>query len=593
MSENENGDTQKKKSKVVFSSVEGEGLDKSESGFTPLMKAIEHAVGKTQKKAVPRIALEEDPYGTNNYAGIFKLKKQLLPDEILKMVRTQNHLIASILRARANTISMFGRLKANRLDVGVELKVKDSIADHINSEHQKVVDDRIERMKKLLVNCGHTEGLDQSDRMQLDEFLYLQVIDGVSLGRFATEIIYSVDSKGNKKFHRFRSTDAGTIYKTIKKGESASGLRQSGIHLIEQQTGQKISKRSLENDEYSYVQTINGMPKQAFTPDEMIVWNLYPTNDIEYNGYPVTPIDTCITNVTSHLSIDVYNKLYFQNGRAAKGILVINSEEMDQSTLNAMKQDFYASINSTGNAFRIPVFGIGPTDSVNWMPVVSSSGDGEFSFLLDNVSRAILSSFSMSPDELPGLGHLSRGTSQQTLSESSNEFKLTAARDTGLRPLVLRVEAFLNRLVEIIDPELAQLCVVKLSGLDSESKEQEAVRLQQEMPIHMDYDEVLTQVEKEPVGKRMGGSLPFNERYNILLDKYENVGEVISEFMGDPSAVVDPVLAYKRDPFYFQSLQMLQQTNPGALKALFATKPYTLEVLKLMVQDYLEEDENN
>lgn len=576
--------------------LEAENLVKSENpgNANTLTFAIKNAMGSS-KDAPIRIGITEDPNSTDNYAGVFKLKKRLLPDSILKMIRIQNHLVASILRARANTISMFGHIKKDRFDIGIDVDIRKEFEDKLTPDQTVKAQERIERFKKILINCGHTEGLDESEKMTLAEYLYLQAIDGVSLGRFATEIVYeenvsNVQDKA-KKFNRFRPVDAGTVYKTVKKGESAQGLRANGLRLIQSITKQKIDPKMLENDEYAYVQTIEGNPKQAFTADEMIVQNLYPSNDIEHNGYPVTPIDTCISAITTHLSIDAYNKLYFQNGRAAKGILVITSDEADQANINQLKKEFMASINNVGNSFRVPVIGVGKDDQVDWKPIVSSTGDGEFQFLYDSVARNILATFNMSPDELPGYGHLSRGTNQQTLSEGQNEFKLTASRDTGIRPLILQFQSFLNnKLFPIIDPELAQLCVLKLSGLDAQSKEQESLRIQQDMAIHMDYDEVMSAVDKEPVGKRLGGNIPFNERYQVIADKYLNVSEVIGSFTGSPTAAADSLLRYKRDPFWIQSLNILMQTNPAAVKAYFASKPHNMDVLKLLIQDYLDED---
>lgn len=575
--------------------LEAENLVKSENGSGALTFAIKEAMGSAGKKSPIRMGITEDPNSTDSYSGIFKLKKRLLPDSILKMIRTQNHLVASILRARSNTMSMFGHVKKDRFDIGIEVDIRKEFEEELTSDQLVKVQQRIEKFKKLLVNCGHTEGLEESEKMNLSEFLYLQTHDGISLGRFATEIIYDENvNKAKDKaklFHRFRPVDAGTVYKTVKKGESAGGARAAGLKLIQQLTNKKIDQSMMENDEYSYVQTIDGTPKQAFTSNEMLVYNLYPSNDIDHNGYPITPIDTCINSVTTHLSIDAYNKLYFQNGRAAKGMLVIKSEEMDQNTINQLKKEFMASINNVGNSFRVPVFGIGNQDSVNWMPMVSSSGDGEFQFLYDAVARNILSTFNISPDELPGYGHLSRGTNQSSLSESQNEFKLTAARDTGIRPLILAFQSFLNeKLFPVIDPELAQLCSIKLSGLDAQSKEQESLRIQQDMPIHMDYDEVLNTVDKQPIGKRLGGNVPFNERYQIIADKYLNVADIMDGFMGSPTAMADSLLKYKRDPFWIQSLTLLMQTNPAAVKAYFASKPHNMEILKIVVQDYLDED---
>jgi len=216
--------------------------------------------------------------------------------------------------------------------------------------------------------------------------------------------------------------------------------------------------------------------------------------------------------------------------------------------------------------------------------------DGEFQFLYDSVARNILSAFGMSPDELPGYGHLSKGTNQQSLSEANNEYKLTAARDTGIRPLILKFEDFLNqKLFPLVDPELAQICTINLSGLDSDTRQDEALRLQQDMPIHMNMDEVLDYVDKQTVGKHLVGDIPFNERYQVIVDKYLEV----SNYMGhtvDPAYMIDPILKYRRDGFFFQQLEMLGQTNPEALQAYFASRPDAIDLLKMLSEDMLDED---
>jgi hypothetical protein len=219
--------------------------------------------------------------------------------------------------------------------------------------------------------------------------------------------------------------------------------------------------------------------------------------------------------------------------------------------------------------------------------------DDAFQFMYDQIARNIMSAFSMSPDELPGYSHLTRGTNSQTLSESNNEFKLTAARDTGFRPLVLKLQTFFNQLLfPLIDPLLAKICEIKFCGIDAQSKEQESSRMQQDMPTHMTYDEVLHQVDKEPIGQSLAGEVPFNERWQLIADKYLNVGDLMGNFLGSAAAVVDPALRYKRDPFHLQWLQLMAQGNPAAMQAYFAPRPYAMDILKMLVQDSLDDEEN-
>ena len=597
----------KNNSKMTFalSQDAGEALEKAgykaEDPRSPLLYAIQQASGSANKNA-PRLAFSENPAPSDNYLGLYKSKRRLLPDEVLKQIRIQDHLIAAILRARGSMMSLFGHKQKDRFDIGMEVSIKKEFYDILTPEQYEKVVSRMKRFENLLINCGHTAGLEHQDKMTLAQFLDIQTQNGLNFGRHATEIIYDRESEpdenGNYPFHRFRPVDVGTIYRTVRKGEYVgNNLRETAMRMLESLTGEKpnINVQKLKEDHYAWMQVIDGTPRQAFTHDEMLVFNLFPCTDIEMNGYPVSPLDTIVSSVTTHISIDSYKKLYFQNGRATKGMLVIKSDEVDQSVMDGIKLQFNASINSINNSFRTPIFGMGQKDAVEWVAFDGEGlHDGDFAFMYDQIARNIMSAFSMSPDELPGYSHLSKGTNSQTLSESSNEFKLTAARDTGLRPLIAKFQTFFNEILfPIIDPLLAKVCEIKFKGLDAQNKEQESTRLQQDMATHMSYDEVLREVDKDPIGRHLGGEFPFNERYQLILDKFKNVGEIIGELLGDNAAYVDPILRYKRDPFWLQNLQLLAETNPSAVIAYLAPRPYAFEHLKMLIQDSLEESQEN
>lgn len=573
-----------------------ESLNKGES---QLQKLIKQTSGEAKKKA-PSLAFSELPAPQSNFLGLFKPRTRLLPPELIKTIRVTDHLIAAILRTRGNIMKLYGHLKKDRFDVGIEIKIKPEFLKILTPEQFTKVAEKIKRLEKILLNCGHDEGLENQDRMTLADYLSIQTINGLSFASHATEIIYDrsvkPDSNGNFPFHRFRPVDAATIFRVPKGGKELGNLREVAIKALEAIEGQTfdIDIDKLREDRYAWVQMIEMQPKQGFTHDEMLVYNLFPSTDVEHNGYPVSPLDTCINCITTHISIEAYWKTYFSNGKSSKGMLVIKSEEVDQQMIDAIKMQFNASINSVSNAFRTPIFGISTDDSVEWTSTQDKLENGEFNFTYDQVARNILSSFGVSPDEIPGYGHLSKGTGSQTLSESNNEFKMTASRDSGLRPLILGWQTFFNqRLVPIIEPELSQIIDIKLSGLDAESKEQEAARLQQDSALFYDYDTLQQEVDLNPVGEAIGGKLPFNERFRQVLDFYVDVGQIKHRFFGDPSAIFDPLLKFKRDPFALQHLQLLMQISPNTVKALYATRSPELikELLSTEIDDILSQDE--
>jgi hypothetical protein len=563
-----------KKKNIQFTSLDPmigpdiiEQLEKGERDYnllnaTPLIKGIMSSMERTSK--VQSVAFTEDPNTPNKYAGIYYEKSGLLPDRILKRVAVTDDLVSTILNIRANQSAMFGRILENRFTYGFRVEPFDAnYMLGLSEEDRKDLTERIKKATKTIFTCGSTKNIDEEERMTLPEFLYLSARNGILFGRFATEILFNKDSKDEKEFHSFRPRDAGTIYKALPNSDEGNSIRKEAITLLSRIKNEKLDPKKFEQDEYTWFQVIEGRPIQGFGPEEMLVHNCYPTTDIELNGYPITPIDSAFAAVTTHINITNHNKLYFQNGRAAKGMLVIGSDEVDAGTLADLKQSFNAAINSVANAWRTPVFKVGKEDTVEWKSIDAQGRDMEFQTLFDSNCRIVMAAFQVSPDEVPGYSHLSRGTNNQALSESNNEYKLEAHRDVGIRPLLNHLSDFLTfKILPLVDKDLAEFCVVRFHGLETDSPEKERTAIQEFSQIWGTMDDVHRKVEKEPYGKQMGGEFPMNPAFQQILDKYLTVGEIKEFFFGIKGASdkkANPADDYRRDPFYFQQVQFVMQ----------------------------------
>jgi hypothetical protein len=532
----------------------------SDSGPPSLTKSILNVLNGPGQD-IERLAFESDPSQRNNYAGVYRRKLRLIPDEVLKRIAIQDSLVSNIVRARQNHVSPFGRPRPDRFSTGFIIQPNTGVIDDLDDAGRKRLNQRIERAVRMLSNCGHTTGLSTENRATFSEFLNLAARNAVVNGRIAAEVIWTQDGSAEKKFHHFAAVDAGTIFYAIPDNNGAQeSVRQSAYDLLCTLTGKKLEKEKFQRNEYCWVQAIEGRPVQVFTADELKTYNFYPVPDVELDGYPVTPIDTVISAITTHINIVTHNRLYFQSGRASRGMLIIKSDDVTPTVVHNIKQQFNASINNVNNSWRMPVFGCGTDENIQWEPIDTGGGkDMEFQYLTDLNAREILTAFMMSPDELPGWSYLSKGTNNQALSESNSEYKLQAARDVGIRPLLHGFEDFANaHLLPLIDEELAKQCRVKLVGLDGDNAEKEAVRLSQDMPLWETYDGVLERVEKKPIGVKWGGNIPLNTTIKAYWDQYFTVGEILAEHCDRPEALKDPRLDYRRDEYYFKHLEMLQ-----------------------------------
>ena len=528
-----------------------------------LVKSVMNLFGSNSDESIERLAFEVDPSLNNEYAALYKQKVRLIPNSFLKKIAVQDDLVAAIVHARANQISAFGKPQPDRFSTGYKVELRPHIAEKASKEQKAEIARRIDKVVKLIETCGETSGWSDRDRMTFSQFLHLQTRNAMVFGHFDTEFVHVVDSAtGEERFHSWRPIDAGTIYKAAPYSAAAESVRKQARLLLQQLKNKRLEPEKFEADEYAWIQVIEGRPVQAFTDKECVVHNVYPVTDVELQGYPLTPIDTAVASIVTHINIVKHNRLYFENGRAAKGMIVIRSDDVTEAVVARIRQQFMASINTVNNSWRMPVFGVGKQDEINWTPIDSSSRDMEFQYLSDQNARVILSAFQMSPEELPGYAHLARGTNAQALAESNNEWKLEAARDVGIRPLLGHLQDFVNaRILPLIDEELAELVEFRLIGIDAETPEKENVRLQQDMPLHMTFDDVLAQVQKKPVGPSVGGKLPFNPGWQAILDKYVPVGVILEQFFGVEGAAKQPQYQYLRDPFWFQWQQLQMQAQ--------------------------------
>ena len=392
--------------------------------------SLEKAIARTLNQVgdVERLAFETDPTASNKYHSLYKTKYRLIPDKLLKRIAIQDDLVAAIVQVRQNQMAAFGRQRPDRFSTGFVIEARQATNEAIeklpNPEEKKAkkeeLQKRISRVTKRLMSCGD-DNLDlagNQDKLTFPQYISMSVRNAVVVGRLATEVLYRTGADGKDTFAGFRVIDAGTIYRCEPQQDAAESVRKTAAGLLASLRNDDkvdIDQKKFENDEYAWVQVIDDRPVQAFTAKECLVHSFYQVPDVELDGYPVTPLDTAITAVTTHINITSHNKLYFQSGRAARGMLVFKSEDVDEDIVSRIRQQFNAQINSVNNAWRMPVFAVGPEDDVQWQPIDSGSRDMEFQYLADMNARVIMSAFQISPEEVPGWAYLSRGTNNQAL----------------------------------------------------------------------------------------------------------------------------------------------------------------------------------
>jgi hypothetical protein len=560
---------------LVFAELEKNNLAvKPEEDEKTMLSEIIKSLKSLDSNRASSLAFHEIPRDSvSGFDGLYRGKNRLVPDELIKIITGPqgDELVNQIIQARSNHVASCGRPRASRFSIGFDfVPINKHKEDEITSAESSKIKEKMNKIKDFLWNCGAGPVDDEPAPMTLSQLFKQITRDGLRFGRFAVERIWTHDisTDGKPVLYAIRPVDASTIYKIPPAKQEDQSARMEALSIIREINKEKFDTSKYKKDEYAWTQIIDGKRSQNFTHEEMVVYNMYPVTDVEFKGYPLTPIDQALHAITTHVSITRHNMLYFQQGRAARGMLVFRSEDINESDVQKIRLQFNASINSVNNAWRLPVFGIGPEDEISWQAIDAGGRDGEFQYLMDNNARVILSAFQMSPEELPGYAHLARGTNSQALSESANEWKLTAARDVGLRPLLYDIQDFINiHVLPFIDAEFSKEYQFVFAGLEKDDPEKEATRLQQDQAIHLTYNNILELVEKPKLAKHLGGDIPLNQLFKSqVIDPYMTVGQVLEYFFGIENASKDPRYNYIRDPFWMQYQQIIVQKAQMAMQ---------------------------
>lgn len=489
-----------------------------------------------------------DPFTDTGYAGgLFRPKGAgggLISNHILKMISRRDPIVSTILHVRANQAATFCRRQQNRFDVGFKMMPRDK-GGPLN-------EDEILEIEDYLLNCGIKEGRSHEDKLTFDQFAYMLTWDWLVYGHAAIE---KVHDRANR-LYAFLPLPAETIYYANKKLINRDVV-QNTIEAYRDAWGQthgdKPEYEAPSDDPFEYLQVINGKVVEGFTRDELVFARIYMQTEVDLNGYAIGPLERALSMITAHLQIENHQKMFFTHGIASKGLLVIQGD-VSPNQLRALQAQWTNQISGPQSAWRTPI--LAGINGVQWQPLTMANRDMEFAAYQDHVIRTIHASLAIDPEET-GFGYLSKGVDQKSLSESSNEWKITSSRDRGLRPLLSRLEAIINEdVIPAWNEDYARKYKFCFVGLDAESREEEISRLQSEVQLHTTLDEARQSADLEPM--QAGGGLILNPLLLQTIQANMTKGEFMEQFMKIAGASQRPDLQYIPDPYYFQWLQFQQ-----------------------------------
>lgn len=256
-------------------------------------------------------------------------------------------------------------------------------------------------------------------------------------------------------------------------------------------------------DKPEFVQVVNGQIENVYTRDELAFGIRNPRSDIYIQGYGYGELEQLVTIVTAHLYAEEYNRRFFQQGSAPKGILTFRGDSMTPDQLEGFKRQWRATLEGVENAWRTPI--LQSEQGIEWTDLHPSNREMEYNAWIEYLIKITCAVFLIDPAELNF--DLHGGVQQTPLFESSQEWKLKASRDRGLKPLLRFIAKLIN---ENIISKIDDHFVFDFVGLDELTEQEKHTLRTEQVSSYLTLNEVR---RADDLGDLEYGDIPMNPTY--------------------------------------------------------------------------------
>jgi hypothetical protein len=150
-------------------------------------------------------------------------------------------------------------------------------------------------------------------------------------------------------------------------------------------------------------------------------------------------------------------------------------------THNSFKRQWMAQLNGASNSWKTPIM---QSEGIEWVNMQMTNQDMQFNVWLEYLIKVASAVFLIDPAEINF--DLHGGVQQTPLFESSQEWKLKASRDRGLKPLLRFIAGLINEhVIEKIDDHF----VFEFVGLDELTEQEKHEMLKEQISSYMTLNE--------------------------------------------------------------------------------------------------------
>ena len=405
-----------------------------------------------------------------NLQGEYWERPSLMSFDNMRAVVDQTPVLSAVILTRMRQVQRFAQVSESGNDAlpGFEIR-------HIDKDHRLSAGEqrRIKELTRFVANCGWEFKPRLRKKLRRDSFSQF-------LAKATRDTL---------------SLDACPIETEFKRDKS---LGIDGFYNVDGATIRLCTDAGYQGDpDVHALQVVQGQICTAYTFDDLIYEARNPRTDVLACGYGHSEVELLVKVVTGYLNAMTYNIKGFDTNAIPKGMLhlVGNYEEKD---LAAFKRYWNSMVKGVNNQWSLPVMVSKDQESkASFEKFGVEFNEMYFSKWMTFLTSLICAIYGISPAEI-NFDSFSGGNTSP-LAGSDTAEKITASKDSGLRPLL---SYFQSLMTDFVIGDFSDAYVFRFTGLDPEDADKKHERNKLTMTVNeMRARDGMQEHEDERIGK--------------------------------------------------------------------------------------------
>jgi hypothetical protein len=380
--------------------------------------------------------------GNPDVYGIFKYHDYLrrpapMGFTELRAILQHNPVTSSIMFTFSRWVSRMAKPVQEDYESGFRIKLRGPRRRLSEGERQ-----RVEWLERFVMNCGAEFDPFKRELLERDDLIgYLKksTLDTLALDAMPTEIIRTPSGR----IHGWAHVDGATVYLAPKEGLEPDAVPPPNADPERLPDPEWVKAVEATGDGTTVT--------QWFGYDEILYRPRNPRPDVYGEGYGISESELIMRVITGFINLLNYNQKAYEDNHIPQGFLQLWGD-FKQDDVEDFKAEWAAMVAGVSNAWRLPLLVSEKGKEAGANFIKTGVEVTEMHFIKGTLMYVGLECAmrGIDPEEINFESFSSKTSS---LSDGSIEAKLINSKNKGFYPLLQHHEAYLNQILQAVDPD--------------------------------------------------------------------------------------------------------------------------------------------